>query len=58
MVLKGSFVDLTVDSPRTELAVSRFKRIYTKIAPTAGPALLNTLLSVATDYVKKKLLGL
>jgi hypothetical protein len=50
--LKGTFVDLTVDSPRTGLAASRFKRIVNTIAPTAKDILTKIIVEVATQAAK------
>jgi hypothetical protein len=55
MVLKSTFTDLTVDSPRTELAVTRFKKVYSKIDPTAGEVLKIIPSSVATEIAKKQM---
>jgi hypothetical protein len=51
--LKASFDDLTVDTPRTELAASRFKRIMGKIGPAAGDVLTKIMVNVATEAAKK-----
>ncbi len=52
-LLKLSLVDLTVDTARTPLAASRFKRIIGKIGPAAGDALLKIIVSIATEAAKK-----
>ncbi len=51
--LKATFDDLTIDTPRTELAAHRFKKFLAKIAPTAGDALKNIIVTVATEAAKK-----
>lgn len=56
--LKSSIDDLTSDTARTPLAASRFKKLMSKITPEAGKALLQIVVSVATEEAKKKLLGL
>lgn len=50
--LKATFADLTVDSPRTELAASRFKRLIGKMAPAVGDALTKILVNIATEAAK------
>jgi hypothetical protein len=56
--LKSSIDDLTSDTARTPLAASRFKRFMSKATPEAGKALLQIVVSVATEEAKKKLFGL
>jgi hypothetical protein len=51
--LKATFSDLTVDTPRTELAAHRFKNLLSKIAPSAGEALKNIIVTIATEAAKK-----
>jgi hypothetical protein len=53
--LKQSFDDLTTDTARTPLAASRFKRIFSKVAPAAGEALMKIFVSVVTDAAKKEI---
>jgi hypothetical protein len=55
--LKNTFPDLTVETVRTPLAVSRFKAYTNKIGPV-GSATLKKILDVAIDEGVKKLLGL
>ncbi len=56
--LKSSIDDLTSDTARTPLAASRFRKFMAKITPEAGKALLQIVVSVATEAAKKKLSGL
>jgi hypothetical protein len=56
--LKGDIRDLTSETPRTPLAASRFKKFISKVTPEAGKALLQIVVSVATEEAKKKLIGL
>jgi hypothetical protein len=56
--LKSSIDDLTSNTSRTQLAASRFKKFMTKVTPEAGKALLQIVVSVATEEAKKKLMGL
>lgn len=51
--LKSTFDDLASDSPRTELAVHKFKRFLQKIGPVAGDALKTIVVNFATEAVKK-----
>jgi hypothetical protein len=51
--LKATFDELTVDTPRTELAVHRFKNFVRKIGPTAGDVLTKIIVNVATEAAKK-----
>jgi hypothetical protein len=53
--LKGTFDDLANDTPHTPVALSRFRRLLEKIAPAAGQGLLQIIVSVATDKVKRQL---
>ena len=54
-ILKLSLNDLTADTHRTELAAIRVKTFLSKVAPVAGNALKDVLVSVATDAAKKSL---
>lgn len=56
--LKGDIRDLTSDTLRTPLAASRFKKFMAKITPETGKALLQIVVSVATEEAKNKLNGL
>jgi Uncharacterized protein conserved in bacteria (DUF2321) len=56
-VLKGSINDLVVDSPRTELATSRFKMLVAKAGKTTAQTLEKIVVSVATEATKKAILG-
>lgn len=51
--LKATLDELTVDSPRTELAVHRFKKFLIKIGPAAGEVLKKISIDVATEAAKK-----
>jgi hypothetical protein len=50
--LKASFADLTVDTPRTPLAASRYKRIVSKLAPVAGDTLQKIVIEFVTNTAK------
>jgi hypothetical protein len=52
-ILKATFDDLAVDSPRTDLAASRFKTFIRKIGPAAGDVLSKIMVNVATEAAKK-----
>ena len=43
--LKATFADLTVDTPRTELAASHFKRLVSKVGPGAGDVLTKIIVN-------------
>jgi hypothetical protein len=51
--LKSTFDDLTVDTPRTELAAHRFKKFTQRIGPAAGDVLTKIIVNVATEAAKK-----
>jgi hypothetical protein len=51
--LKGTLIDLTADTPRTPLAVSRFKKIMGKVGPVAFDAFSKILVNVLTEAAKK-----
>jgi hypothetical protein len=53
--LKADIRDLTSDTLRTPLAVSRFKKFMARITPEAGKALLQIVVSVATEEAKRQL---
>jgi hypothetical protein len=53
--LKATFVDLTSDTPKTELAAHRFKSFFSKIAPAAGEGLKSIIVNVVTEAAKKKM---
>jgi hypothetical protein len=51
--LKATFADLTVDTPRTELAASHFKRLVSKVGPGAGDVLTKIIVNIVTEAAKK-----
>jgi hypothetical protein len=51
--LKATFDDLTSDTPRTPLAVSRFKKFMVKAGPVAQTAFLKMFEIVVTEGTKK-----
>jgi hypothetical protein len=51
--LKATFNDLSADTPRTELAATRFKKFVRKIGPTAGDVLKNIAVNFATEAAKR-----
>jgi hypothetical protein len=53
--LKEAFGDLTVDTARTPLAVSRFKKFVTKVGPVAGDVLREIVETVAIEAAKKSI---
>lgn len=55
--IKGTFDDLIRDTSRTELAAIRFKKLIAKASGVAVPAIRDVITSVATEAVKKSILG-
>jgi hypothetical protein len=53
--LKSTFVELTRDTPKTQVAVSRFKKIYDALTPQVTTALRGTLQTVLTEGVQQLL---
>ena len=53
--LKATFTDLTVDSPKTEIAASRFKRILRKLAPDVAETIRKTIVEIASETAVKLL---
>jgi hypothetical protein len=54
-ILKATFTDLAVDSPKTEIAASRFKRILRKLAPDAAETIRKTIVEIASETAVKLL---
>jgi hypothetical protein len=52
-VLKATINDLTADTPATELAATRFKRILRKIGKPAGDVLTTIVANVLSEGAKK-----
>lgn len=52
---RGTLLDLTTDTPRTPLAVSRFKAIGAKVGPVALETFSKILVGILTDAAKKGL---
>ncbi len=57
LVLKGTFDDLASDSPRTEIAASRFKRILRKLTPDAAEVIRKTIVEIASSTAVKLIKG-
>jgi len=51
--LKDSLDDLTTDTPKTEVAASRVKRLIAKSGKVAADTLNKILVTLATEYAKK-----
>jgi hypothetical protein len=49
--------DVTVSGPRTDLGVSRLKRLVTKVGPAVGNVVVKIVVDVATDAAKKLIGG-
>jgi hypothetical protein len=56
--LKGTFDDLTVETARTPLALSRYRKYIRKLSPTVGGVLQKILETVVAEAVKKGMTGL
>jgi hypothetical protein len=50
--LKATFPDLCRETPKTELAVSRFSNLLHKVGPAAGDALLKIVVTFTTETAK------
>ena len=53
--LKKSFDDLIVDSPKTQLAAIRFKKLLPKVGQQVGGALRDLLIDIVSEAAKKAL---
>ena len=53
--LKMSFDDLIVDSPKTQLAAIRFKKLLPKVGQQIGGALRDLLIDIVSEAAKKAL---
>lgn|SRR5574337_743231 len=53
--LNGSRDDLIADTPRTEVAVTRFKKALARAGPEVAIAMKKILIEVGTEAVKKSL---
>jgi hypothetical protein len=56
-LLKRSIEELLDDTPRTQLAVVRFKRLVAKAGPEAGIALREMLVNVVSEAVRRAIWG-
>jgi Uncharacterized protein conserved in bacteria len=54
-ILSSSLSDLIVDTPRTQLAISRFKKITYKALSITGEGLKSILIEICSEAVKKAL---
>jgi hypothetical protein len=57
VTLKATFTDLTVDSPKTEIAASRFKKILRKLAPDVAETIKKTIVEIASETAVKLIKG-
>jgi hypothetical protein len=55
--LKGSLDELVIDSPRTELAVARFKKIMAKLGKGSVEMMKQITIELVTEAAKKKIWG-
>lgn len=56
-ILKKSIDELIIDSPRTELAVTRFKKLLLKIGEPTAYALRTLIIDIASETAKKLIQG-
>jgi len=57
LALKATFADLTIDSPKTEIAANRFKRILLKLAPDVAETIRKTIVEIASTTAVKLIKG-
>jgi hypothetical protein len=57
IILKGTFADLTVDSPKTEVAASRFKTILRKVAPDVAETIRKSIVEYLSETTSKLIKG-
>ena len=55
--LKGSFDDLVRDTPRTEVAATRFKKLMAKVGKEAAKSMRDILVDIASETAKKAIFG-
>jgi hypothetical protein len=55
--LQSTFDDLAADGPRTELAVSRLKKLMKKAGQSVGSGLYKVAIDLASEAAKKGLIG-
>jgi hypothetical protein len=53
--LRDSIGDLTTETPRTPLAVARFKKLVAKAGSAMGPAISKILSDIASEAIQKQL---
>jgi len=56
-LLKGSIRELARDTPRTRLAVSRFRRLVDKVGPGALESFREILVDILSEAVKRAIWG-
>jgi hypothetical protein len=55
IILKKSLPEITRDNPQTTMAISRVKRIASKLSAASGQLLLKVTTEIATELAKKQL---
>ncbi len=55
--LAGTLPDLLTDTPRTQAAATRFRRLMGKVTKTAGGALREFVVNVASEAAKRTIFG-
>lgn len=55
--IRGDLTELTKDSPKTEIASLRFKRIMTKVGTTVASVVRDIVVDVLSETAKKTIWG-
>lgn len=55
--LKGTLDDLIRDTPRTQVASTRFKRIMSKVGMSSASAMREIIVDVLSEGAKKMIIG-
>lgn len=53
--LKSSYPDLTRNTPKTEVAIDKFRRAIVKVGPQAADVIKSILVTIADEYAKRQL---
>jgi hypothetical protein len=56
-ILKATFTDLTIDSPKTEIAASRFKKILLKLTPEVAETIRKSIVEYLSETTAKLIKG-
>ena len=55
--LKGTIDDLSADSPRTEIAARRYRRVMAKAGKGVAASMKHVMIEVATEVAKRAMFG-